>query len=178
MRLGLTLTGIALTTCGVPTLCLGLGVLGPEAAVRPVLDPAVSRFAVGNPWFWPAVAGASASLALVGLLWLLAQGRAAVLRRLSLARRSTRMRVRAAAGELTDELLRLPGVRSAQIRLTGSAAWSRFVVSVTCDEDADLALLRAHLGDEALVRLRAELEMYELPTIVRFRLVCSEEQLA
>ncbi|GAA2111525.1 hypothetical protein [Actinomadura alba] len=172
MRLGLIFTGLTMAACGASALFVGLGVLGPASAARPVLDPALARFAAGHPWFWPGVAGVSVSLTLVGLLWLLSQARAAVLRRLNLTRWSTRVRVRVAAGDLVEEVRHLPGVQSVQVRLTGSAAWSRFVVSVVCDEDADLTLLRGHLGEESLVRLRTELEMYELPTIVRFRLVC------
>ncbi|MBC6460428.1 hypothetical protein [Actinomadura sp. HBU206391] len=172
MRPGLTFIGLAMAACGAAALCVGLGGLGPSPAGRPVLDPAMSRLAAGPPWFWPGVAGLSVSLTLVGLLWLFAQGRAAVLRRLNLTRWSTRVRVRVAADDLVEEVRRLPGVQSVQVRLTGSAAWSRFVVSVVCDEDADLTLLRGHLSEDSLVRLRTELEMYELPTIVRFRLVC------
>jgi hypothetical protein len=174
MRYGLTLTGLGLTVCGAAALGLGLGAFDPALAARGVLDPAVSRFADRSSWFWPAVAGAGVSVALVGLLWLLARGRAAVLRRVTLTRRAARARVRAAGAGLVEDLRAVPGVRDARFRLSGSAAWSRLLISVTCDEDADLALVRGHLGQDCLMRVRAELEMYEVPAVVRFRLICGE----
>lgn len=177
MRFGITVTGLILAVCGAAALCLGLGVAGPESPDRPVLDPAVRGFVAGHPWFWPAVAGASVSLALIGLFWLLAQMRAAVAHRFALADRETRTRARTATPALTDAVLEVPGVRDVQARLTGPAARPRFVVSVVCDEDADLAPLRART-EESARRLRVALELPELPMTVRFRLVHRQQRLA
>jgi hypothetical protein len=169
MRYGITLTGLALTACGGAALCLGFGLVRPESPDRPVLEPAVSAFAAGNAWFWPAVAGAGVSLALIGLLWLAAQGYAAVSHRFALVGRGTRTRARTAATDLIDEIRQLPGVQEVRARLTGPAARPRFVVSVVCDENADLAPLRAQI-EEWSPRLSGALELPELPMTIRFRL--------
>jgi hypothetical protein len=177
MRFGITLTGLTLATCGAAALCLGLGAIGRRPPDRPVLDSTVSGFVAGHPWFWPAVAGAGVSLTLIGLLWLIAQGRAAVSHRFALVGRETRTRVRTAIPVLTEDVTALPGVREMRARLTGSTARPRFVVSVVCDEDADLAPLRVHI-EESLSRLRVALEMHGLPMTIRFRLVYPQQRLA
>jgi hypothetical protein len=177
MRFGITMTGLALVACGGSALCLGAGAVLPESPDRPVLDPVVSGYATGHPWFWPAVAGVGVSLTLIGLLWLAAQGHAAVSSRFALVGKETRTRVRTATPTLIDEIMAVPGVREARARLTGTTARPRFVVSVVCDETADLAPLRARL-EESRPRLSVSLELPELPIVVRLRLVYPQQRLA
>jgi hypothetical protein len=176
-RFGITMTGLTLVSCGGAALCLGLGVAGPERPDRPVLDATVSGFVAGHPWFWPTVAGAGVSLALIGLLWLLALTRTAVARRFTLAGRATRELARTAIPELADDVMAVPGVRDVRARLIGPATRLRCVVSVVCDESADLAPLRARLEQSARP-LRVQLGLPELPLIIRFRLVYPEQRLA
>lgn len=177
MRFGITMTGLTLAACGGAALFLGSGVVLPESPDRPVLDPTVSGFATGHPWFWPAVAGAGVSLALLGLLWLAAQGHAAVSSRFALVGRETRTRVRTATPTLIDDVMEFPGVREARAALTGTAARPRFVVSVVCDENADLGPLRERI-EASLPRLSVALELPELPMVIRFRLVYPQQRLA
>ncbi|MFC7729879.1 hypothetical protein [Actinomadura keratinilytica] len=80
MRVATALTGTVLLMCGALALCAGLGAFGAAWQLRPVLDPAVVRYAARNAWFWPVLASAAEFLALVGLAWLIREGRAALRR--------------------------------------------------------------------------------------------------
>lgn len=160
----LALTGLALLGAGGGGLAVGLGAFGPARADRPVWGGEISRGAMAYGWFWPVTAGLASVLAALGLGWLLVQVRGRPLRRPVVRDgvRATRSATRAAVRALTAEVAAYPGVRRVRARLCGPAARPRLRVRVTCDDDADLALLGRRVRDEAIARLRAALELDDL----------------
>ncbi|MBX6765622.1 MAG: hypothetical protein IRY90_00425, partial [Actinomadura rubrobrunea] len=102
MRVATALTGTVLLMCGAFALCCGLGAFGASWQLRPVLDPAVVRYAARNSWFWPVLASVAEFLALVGLAWLIREGRDLVRR----WRPALRGHARAQARRAGEELLR------------------------------------------------------------------------
>src|SRR6266571_2410475 len=111
-RVGLALTGAALLGLG----ALGL-ILASAAHGRPVLDPALARY----DGFWPGMGVLCWAVALAGVVWLAAQVRTALARRVALVNSTTRMLTRAAARGLTGDIKGLPGVRDVEVRFTGMA---------------------------------------------------------
>lgn len=172
MRVGIALTGTALAAAGGAGLCLGL--VGGDLAARPLLDPAVSRYADGTAWFWPVAAAAAVAVAACGLLWLAAHGRAMMRRRRAALDGPTRMRARAAERDLLRDALRLPGVRDARLRLTGTAVRPRLLLNLTCTGDAVLGEVYGELGAGAAERYRAATGMPDLVVVIRFRMVFGE----
>jgi hypothetical protein len=172
-RIGLALTGTAL-------LCLGgLGlVLASAAGGRPVLDPWLSRYAARTDGFWPVVGVGCWAVTLLGCVWLAAQIRTALARRVALVDSTTRMLTRAAARGLTGDIKGLPGVRDVTVRFTGIAEDHCVQLLVVCDEAADLGQLRTRIADGPLARFRHLVDMEEIPAIVRFRLCYRKQCLA
>ncbi|MEU9838852.1 hypothetical protein AB0C69_06460 [Actinomadura sp. NPDC048032] len=80
MRIAIAVTGAVLLLAGAAGLALGLGAFDAFGALsgRPLLDPALARFARETGWFLPSAAGAAEVLALAGQLWLVMQVRAVV----------------------------------------------------------------------------------------------------
>lgn len=172
-RFGLASAGAAF--CAAGGLILWLGVVRGE---QTVLDAETSDFVAANVWFWPVTVLLLISVAIGGAWWLYTQSRGAALRRFALVGGARRMATRAATAELADEIVKLPGVRDVKVRFTGSSARPRLVLSVFCEESADLGLLLAHIGDTSLVWFRETVSMPELHAVLRFRLVYRETRIA
>ncbi|MEO5875615.1 MAG: hypothetical protein ABIS86_07630, partial [Streptosporangiaceae bacterium] len=172
-RVTLALAGLVLCAAGGLILWLGVYARG-----RAVLDGGSSAFVRTHAWFWPMVLALEISLAVLGLCWVCAQSRAAALRRFVLVGGSARLMVRAATVELAEEIASLPGVQDVRVRLTGSTGRPRLVLSVLCEESADLGLLFTHIGEDSLVWFRDMVSMPELHTVLRFRLVYQERHIA
>jgi len=170
MRVATALTGTVLLMCGALALCAGLGAFGAAWQLRPVLDPAVVRYAARNAWFWPVLASAAEFLALVGLAWLIREGRAALRRWRPALRGHVRAQVRWAGEELLRDAERVPGVAEVRMRLTGSAARPRLLMTVTCAEDASPAAIYAALVAGPVARYRAATAMGGLEAVIDFRL--------
>lgn len=177
-RTGLILSGVVLTAAGGAGLARGLGAFGDGRASAPVLTAGARRFAEDNAWFWPAVAAAAVVLALLGLAWLLAQGRTGRLPGLALepdaGAGTTRLSAKAIAGALEAEIGEYPGVQNVRARLLGSSRAPELWLNIAYGRDADPAELRGRVQDEAVPRLRAALERDSVPTVVRLRLVSGE----
>ncbi|MEU8802835.1 alkaline shock response membrane anchor protein AmaP [Spirillospora sp. NPDC048819] len=178
-RTGLTLLGAVLAAAGGAGLARGLGAFGDGRASSPVLTGGARRFAEDNAWFWPAVAAAAVVLALLGLAWLLAQGRTGKLPGLALEpdaeAGTTRLSAKALAGALEAEIGEYPGVRKVRARLVGSSRRPELRLNVAYERLADPAELRRRVQDEAVPHLRAALERDSVPTVVRLRLVPGEQ---
>ncbi|TDB88596.1 alkaline shock response membrane anchor protein AmaP [Actinomadura sp. 7K534] len=178
-RTGLILVGVVLAAAGGAGLARGLGVFGDGRASAPVLTAGVRRFAEDNAWFWPAVAAAAVVLALLGIAWLLAQGRTGRLPGLALepdaGAGTTRLSAKAVSAALEAEIGEYPGVRKVRARLIGSSGRPELRLNIAYGEHADPAELRRRVQDEAVPRLRAALERDSVPTVVRLRLVSGEQ---
>lgn len=166
-RVWLALTGLVLLCGGGTTLAAGL-----FRASRPLVTAAMSRWVAAHPWFWPAVAGGSLAMAMLGSAWLAAQWRCRTLRRLAMgdARAgATRMAARVATRAIVADVTSYPGVRRVRPRLSGSARRPAMRVRVMCDANADLGELAWRIRDDAMVRLRTTLNRADLGGVIDFR---------
>lgn len=171
-RAGLILIGLILFAGGGTALTRGLNafpaVLGRSAAG--LLSHTQIRYPAEHGWVWPAVAAVTAILALLLLWWLAAQTRTATVRRVSLEPDHTHgvtvLPADAATGAITDELESYPGIHRASAALRGSPAAPRLQLSITAEDQADPAMLRTRIEDEALAHLRTALELPALPTVL------------
>ncbi|WP_242903929.1 alkaline shock response membrane anchor protein AmaP [Actinomadura terrae] len=174
-RTGLVILGLILALLGAAALARGLGLFGDGRASAPLLSGQVHRYVDDHSWFWPAVTAAAIVLALLGLAWLLAQGRSAKLAALTLepdgAGGRTRLPAKAVTEALEAEIEEYPGVRSARARLLGTSRNPEVRLKVAYSGRADLPDLRRRIADEALRRLCAALERDRVRAIVRLRLV-------
>lgn len=169
MRIAIGATGAVLAACGAAALAAGLGAFGAAAAERPLLDPALGRFAAGHGWFLPVAAGVAEVLALAGQLWLVVQIRRAVHRWWPDVDPRTRERARAAAEELSRDARAMPGVHAAQVRLTGTADRPRLLLKVLCAGDTLIGEVYGELGAGPVERYRRAVGMPGLPVVIRFR---------
>ncbi|MFI0404661.1 hypothetical protein [Actinomadura sp. 3N508] len=171
MRIAIAATGAALLLCGGAALAAGLGAFDALLALsgRPLLDPALPRFAAGNGWFLPVAAGVAEIVALAGQLWLVFQCRALVHRRWPDLDAQTRALARTAAGDLARDARGLPGVQDARVRLTGTATRPRLRMRVSFAGDALVGEVYGELGAGPVERYRQAVGMPDLPVVVRFR---------
>ncbi|HEY8481077.1 MAG TPA: hypothetical protein VIL71_14725 [Spirillospora sp.] len=169
MRIAVAATGAVLAACGAAALAAGLGAFGSGVADRPVLDPALARFAAGHGWFLPVAAGVAEVFALVGQLWLVVQVRRVVHLWWPDVDPGTRERARAAAEELSREARTMPGVRSAGVRLTGTAGRPRLLMRLFCAGDTLVGEVYGELGAGPVERYRRAVGMPDLPVVIRFR---------
>jgi hypothetical protein len=131
-----------------------------------------------HDWFWPVVGMAAWAVALSGGVWLTAQIRAAVSRRVALVDGTARMLMRAASRGLEGDVRGLPGVTDVQVRFTGPAERPVVRLWVICDESADLTTLRNRINDGPLGRFRHLVDMYDLPAVILFRVAYRRECVA
>ncbi|WP_131741448.1 alkaline shock response membrane anchor protein AmaP [Actinomadura roseirufa] len=175
-RTGLVLFGLLLALPGAAALARGLGAFGDGRASDTILDAQVRRWVDDHGWFWPAVTAAAIVLALLGLLWLVAQVRSRRLRDLTLepedaAEGSTHLSAKAVTDALEEEIGEYPGVQSVHGRLLGSSQRPRLRLNVAYDHRADLPDLRRRIEDDAVRHLCVALERDHISTVVRLRLV-------
>jgi hypothetical protein len=178
-RLGLTVIGLLLLAGGGLALARSLGAWGTGPANAPLLSDGLRRFPADHAWFWPAVAAGAVVVALLGLAWLLAQGRSERLAGLSLETDRSGGLTEVSASALTSaveqEVESFPGVQRSRARLLGTRQHPRLVMTVTYAAGADLAALRRHVGGFALPGLRTALDRESLPAVVKLRLVDAPE---
>lgn len=176
-RTGLILLGVVLLGVGGVGLARGAGLFGDETTQ--VFSSDVRSFADDNAWFWPVIAAAAVVLALLGLLWLIAQIRTHRVPELAMEPDPdggrTRLSAKAVTGALQNEIEDYPGVRRVRARLLGSSRNPELRLNVTYGQRADPAELRRRIQDEGVPRLCAALERDSVPTVVRLRLVPKEE---
>ncbi|MFC4913093.1 alkaline shock response membrane anchor protein AmaP [Actinomadura gamaensis] len=179
-RVLLVLTGLLLAAAGGAGLALGLRAFGSSRAHEPVLSEATRRFASGHPWYWYAIGAGAVIATLIGVSWLLAQGRSDRINGVVLddgdGQGKTIVPAGTLASALQDDIEECPGVESARARLSGKPSAPKLRVNVAYDRRADLRQLRRDIQDRALARLRGALEVDRMPTVVRLRLVTGDER--
>ncbi|MCP2334868.1 alkaline shock response membrane anchor protein AmaP [Actinomadura rupiterrae] len=179
-RVLLVLTGLVLAVAGGAGLALGLHAFGSARAHEPMLSDSTRNYASSHSWFWPTVGGVAAVLAVIGVVWLLAQGRSDRINGVVLddgdGTGKTVVPAGTLASALQDDIEEVPGVRSARARLTGKPSAPKLRLNVTYERRADVLELRRSIQDRALARLRSALEMDRMPAVVRLRLVTGDER--
>ncbi|WP_067483361.1 alkaline shock response membrane anchor protein AmaP [Actinomadura hibisca] len=177
---GLLLFGLALLAAGAFGLARGLNAWGQARAGEPLLAAETRRFAAEQSWFWPALAAAAIVLALLGVAWLLAQGRSDKLPGIFLDGNDTEGHTRVQGKAVTDaleaEIEDYPGVKSAKARLSGKTDQPKLRLNVAYDHRADLDSLRRNISGQAVARLSTALGQETLPAVVRLRLVPGPKQ--
>jgi len=168
VRIAIAATGAVLFACGAAALAVGLGAFGAPAD-RPLLDPALARFA-DRGWFLPAAAGVAEVLALVGQMWLVVQARHIVHRWWPDVDPETRGRTAAAAEDLGRDARAMPGVGDVRVRLTGTADKPRLLVRIACAGDTLISEVYGELGAGPVERYRRAVGMPGLPVVIRFRM--------
>lgn len=172
--------GLVLLVAGGLALARGLGAFGAGFARAPLVPPAVSQYVAGQVWVWPLAAAICVAVALLGLRWLLVQGRSGRLRSLPLesdrSAGGTHMPADAVTDALEEEITGYPGVSRVHASLGGADSQPRLALSVACDDRADLGELRTRIHDQALAHVCSALELDRLPTVLRLRLASGKGQ--
>jgi len=172
----LTLTGVILLLGATYVLLRGTGVLASLLNGQPAAD-GLAPAALSGPWWLPyAAISVAALIGVLCLMWLLAQvGR----RRAGSeswhlptdpAGGSTVLDADAAATAVAAEIEDYPGVRRTRAAITGSRSRPRLHLTVTTEVDTPVTELRERIAGEALPRLRAALDIQDLPTEILVRL--------
>ncbi|MFI7538747.1 hypothetical protein [Streptosporangium sp. NPDC049376] len=175
-RVGLLIMGVLLLLLGGYTLARGARTL--PRAVAPgdeplVNDPVRATFATYSPWLWWVIALAAVVLALLGLRWLLVQGRRDRLGDFRLQSGSggtTDVRGSTVADAVAGEVGAHPAVLSASAAMVGTKAHPAVRLRVVADEDAPMSALREQLGRRAIPHMRQALELAHVPAVTRVNL--------
>jgi hypothetical protein len=176
MRVATVAMGAVALATGGAALLVGAGAFGPDAAARPLLDPALVRYAEGHGWFWPVAGAAAEVVAMAGLVWFAVQARASLRRWRPALDGPTRNLAGVACGELLRATRLVPGVRDARVRFTGSRSRPRLVMDVLCAPDASPAGIRAELTEGPIERYRAAMAMRDHIVVIRFQLAGPAER--
>jgi hypothetical protein len=167
----LTLLGLLLLAGGGSGIAAGVGAF-PGPADPPLLSSMMRHFAATTPWFWWVTAGVSLIVAVLGLLWLLAQLRSDRARRLDLTTDPhdgiTSLRASALTTAVTDEAERLRGVTRATASLRQRRG-HRLTLLVDLAQYADIATVRDGLEHAVAAHARQALEDPQLPLDIMLR---------
>ena len=178
-RIALAVLGLLLVAAGGLGLALSAGVFGAWRATYPVLAPEVSTFPDGHPWFWWAVAGALLLIAVLALLWLLAQlktDRTSRLDRTTNARDGyTTLHARALTDAIEDEALGITGVTGASANVHEHGGQHVFL-RVDLADSANIAEVRTRLEDEVVAHLREGVGDPGFPVTIQLRPAASTTQ--
>lgn len=170
----LSLLALVLIGIGGYGLARGYEAFGQDQATDPVLGDGVREFVSRNAdWFWPLAAVVALLLAWLGLRWLIAQIHHPTVSRLPVRADGpgrTELVASGAAAALAHDVEAYPGVRSARARMTDDDPSPEIEITVDVHDDADPVEVRRRIGEHALPRLKAALELQELRSRVHVRL--------
>ncbi|GLW06117.1 hypothetical protein Misp01_12470 [Microtetraspora sp. NBRC 13810] len=172
-RWGLGLCGLVLLALGGLTLARGLGLFGFGQKWGFLVGHGTIRLFADNPWIWYVIAAVSVIVALLGLRWLLAQGRKDTRTGLRLEHGpagTTEIESSGVTHAIEADVEHYPSVQAAHAAVTGTGLAPGMRLRLVTDEDTPVMALRDHLGNEAIPRMRDTLEVERLPTVVQLRM--------
>lgn len=175
-RLGLLLIGLLLIILGGLVIARGAR-LFPQSfapANAPLITDSVrSAFVRDHPMLWWMVAGAAIALALLGLRWLLVQGRSQKLSGIRLQRGPTgitEVHTDRVADAMATEVGSQPGVLGASAALVGTNAHPAVRLRMAVAETVPMNAIREQLGGRALPHMRQALETDRVPAVAQVSL--------
>ncbi|MET9339534.1 hypothetical protein [Nonomuraea sp. NPDC003804] len=172
-RTGLAVLGLLFVVGGGLALARGLRVLPQDWA--PAAEPLVGRpvidfFARYSPWIWWALAVLAVIVALVGMRWLVAQGRTDTLGEIRVdsgTEGETTVAAQAVAKAASTELCALPSVQAARATLAGDRDRPRLRLRVTADDRVPISVLRHQLATVTVPHVMQALATDLLPAVAR-----------
>jgi len=171
-RVVLFLLGLLLAAAGGLGLALSVGAFGNARATAPVLPDNVRTFPATHTWFWWAMAGAALLIALLALMWLMAQLRTSRVARFDLTTDAREGYTTLNAGALTqaveDEVDAVPGVTRASARILDRPR-RRLSLTVGMTDTADIDRLRTALEDDVVAHVREAVDDPALPVEIELR---------
>lgn len=171
-RVVLFLLGLLLVAAGGLGLALSLGAFGETRATYPVLPENVRTFPAKETWFWWALAGVALLIALLALMWLLAQLRTNRVSRLDLTTDAREGYTTLLAGAVTqaveDEVGGIPTVTGASARMDDHPH-QKLSLTVGMTDTADIDGLRTQLETDVVAHIREAIADPELPVDIELR---------
>ncbi|MEU7892519.1 hypothetical protein AB0B45_06580 [Nonomuraea sp. NPDC049152] len=175
-RAGLAILGLLLVVGGGLVLARGLRAFPQNwapAGVPLVDQPVTDFFATFSPWIWWAFAVLAVIVALVGLRWLVAQGRTETMGEIRVGSGpdgQTTVDSQAVASAASAELSALPAVRTANARLAGDGDQLLLRLRVAADDRVPISVLRHQLTTVTVPHLQQALGADRLQTVARVEL--------
>jgi hypothetical protein len=171
-RVVLTVLGLLLLAAGGLGLALSVGAFGAWRATYPVLPQEVSTFLDERPWFWWVIAGVLLLIAVLALLWLLAQfktDRTTRLDRTTDAREGyTTLHASALTNAVEDEARGITGVTSVSANVREHRG-PRVFLRVELADTADIGEVRTRLENEVVAHLREGVDDPRFPVTIELR---------
>lgn len=171
-RIALTVLGLLLVVAGGFGLAVGAGAFGASRANRSVLAQEVSTYPDQHAWFWWAVAGALLLVAVLALIWLLAQlrtDRTTRLDRTTNARDGyTTLHASALSDAVEDEALGVAGVTGASASVREHRG-QHVYLRVDLADSANIEEVRTRLEDEVVAHLRQGVGDPRFPVTIQLR---------
>jgi hypothetical protein len=168
----LFLLGLLLAAAGGLGLALSLGAFGDRRATNPVLPENVHTFPEKEPWFWWAMAALALLIAVLALVWLMAQLRTSRVSRLDLTTDAREGYTTLHAGALTqaveDEVRGMPGVTGASARVEDHPR-RELSLTVGMTDTADIDALRTQLENGVVAHVREAVGDPEFPVAIELR---------
>ncbi|MDP9865511.1 MULTISPECIES: hypothetical protein [Streptosporangium] len=175
-RLGLLVMGLLLTALGALTVARGAGALPRSLAParEPLLGaPVREAFTRHGPWPWWALAAGGIVLALLGLRWLLVQGRHTRLGGIRLASGPggvTDIDAGSVSDALAADVSAHPAILGASATMVGTQANPAVRLRVVADENLPMSAIREQLDGVAVPRMRQALETEHIPAVAQVSL--------
>ncbi|MFJ2031932.1 hypothetical protein [Streptosporangium sp. NPDC087985] len=174
-RLGLLIVGLVLTVLGCLTVARGVGSFSRAGAPagEPLLNGPVRGAFAHSLQLWWVIAVAGIVLTLLGLRWLLAQGRRAKLGGIRLASGPggvTDVHTGGVADAMAADVSAHPAILRASAAMIGTETHPAVRLRVMADETIPMDAIREQLDGVAIPRMRRALETERIPAIAQVSL--------
>lgn len=171
-RIMLALIGLLLLAAGAIGLALSLGAFGAARSTSPLLPPEVRGFVDDNSWFWWAAAGLALAIAILSVLWLIAQMRTNRVSQVDCTTDARDGYTTLQAGALTkaveDDIQGFSGVTNAAARVYDQPR-RRLGLVVGITDTADIDRLRTQLENQTVPHTREAIADPTLPIDIELR---------